>query len=213
MTKPDRGLLPTLAAAYGLFAATFRGPRATFWQRMTLTGLALGSVALSAEPELRRLKPRTRDVALGLASAAGLYGVFQLGDRMARRIMPKGGDEIDQVYALRRLRPTPELAARLAFVIAPAEELFWRGFLQRRLARRFGRWRAAALASAAYGGAHVITGNLTLTGAAGVAGAYWSALAAAGMSMPALIASHVGWDIWIFLLAPTTPAGEAKYRL
>jgi hypothetical protein len=25
------------------------------------------------------------------------------------------------------------------------------------------------------------------------------------MSMPALITSHVAWDIWIFLLAPTEP--------
>ena len=47
------------------------------------------------------------------------------------------------------------------------------------------------------------TGNPTLIGAAGVAGAYWSALAAAGVSMPALIVSHIVWDIWIFLIAPT----------
>jgi hypothetical protein len=51
----------------------------------------------------------------------------------------------------------------------------------------------------------VVTGNLTLTGAAGVAGAYWSALAAAGMPMGALIVSHVAWDVWIFLVAPTAP--------
>ena len=195
--------MASLVAAYGAFAVTFRGPRARFWQRMTATGLALGSLALAAQPELRRLKPRAKDVALGLASAAGLYGVFQVGDRMARRFMPTGGEDIDHVYALRQLRPGPELAARLAFVIGPAEELFWRGFVQRRLGRNSGPWRRAALASAAYGGAHVATGNPTLIGAAGVAGAYWSALAAAGVSMPALIVSHIVWDIWIFLIAPT----------
>ncbi len=197
--------MASLAAAYGAFAVTFRGPRHRFWQRMTATGLALGSVALAAEPELRRLKPKAKDVAQGLASAAGLYAVFQVGDRAARRIIPTGGEDIDHVYALRQLRSRPELAARLAFVIGPAEELFWRGLVQRRLGRRSGPWRGAALASAAYGGAHVATGNLTLIGAAGVAGAYWSALAAAGLSMPALIVSHVAWDIWIFLIAPTAP--------
>jgi membrane protease YdiL (CAAX protease family) len=195
-----------LAAAYTGFAMTFRGPRSRFWQRMTVTGLALGSLALATHPELRRLRPRPQDVGAGLAAAAGLYGVFQVGDRLARRIMPRGGDDIGDIYALRGLRPRGEIAARLAFVIAPAEELFWRGFVQTRLSHRLGRWRGAAAAAALYGGAHLATANLTLIGAAGVAGASWSALAAAGVPMPALIVSHIAWDIWIFLIAPTEPA-------
>jgi len=198
-----------LAAAYGAFAATFRGPRQRFWQRMTVTGLSLGSLALATEPDLRRLRPRPRDVALGLGSAAGLYVVFQVGDRLARRILPKGGQEIDAIYGLRSLRPKGELAARLITVIAPAEELFWRGFVNARLGRSVGRWPGAALGSALYGGAHVVTGNLTLTGAASTAGGYWSALHAAGLSMPALIVSHIAWDVWTFLIAPTSRPAEA----
>jgi len=132
-----------------------------------------------------------------------MYGIFQIGDRMARQIMPSGAEDIDHVYALRTLRPRAEIAARLALVIAPAEELFWRGFLQRRLAHRLGPWRGAAATAALYGGAHLVTANPTLIGAAGMAGATWSALAAAGMPMPALIVSHAAWDIWIFLVAPT----------
>jgi membrane protease YdiL (CAAX protease family) len=202
----SRGLLAGLALAYGAFAHTFRGPRAEFWQRMTRAGLVLGGLALVDDPALRReLRPRARDVALGLGSAAVLYGVFQVGDRAARRIMPTGADDIGDVYALRALRPTTELAARLSLVIAPAEELFWRGFVQRRLEARFGRWPGAAVASAAYAGAHLSTGNPTLVGAAGAAGAWWSTLRAGGLSMPALIASHVAWDVWIFLVAPTEP--------
>jgi hypothetical protein len=64
------------------------------------------------------------------------------------------------------------------------------------------------MAAFAYGGAHVVTGNATLAGAATTAGAYWSALAAAGMPMGALIVSHVAWDIWIFLIRPTQPVSE-----
>jgi len=48
-----------------------------------------------------------------------------------------------------------------------------------------------------------VTANLTLMGAAGVAGAYWATPSAAGLPMGALIVSHIVWDIWIFLLAPT----------
>jgi hypothetical protein len=137
----DPVLMAALAGAYGAFAATFRGPPDRFWERMTHTGAALGTAALVAEPELRSTRIRVRDVVLGVASAAGLYRVFQVGDRAARAIMPSGAEDIDEIYALRSLRPRGEIASRLAFVIGPAEELFWRGLVQRRMQRRFGRWR------------------------------------------------------------------------
>ena len=205
----DRLLLAGLGFAYTAFGLTFRGPRRAFWNRMTAAGLALGSLALATEPNLRRARIRRGDVVAGLASAAGLYGIFVLGDRMVRRLLPGGGEQIGDVYALRQLGPAPELAARLALVIGPAEELFWRGFVNRRLQRRLGRWPGAAAGSFAYAGAHVATGNFTLFGAAGVAGAYWSALEAAGMPMGALVVSHAAWDLVTFLVAPTTPAAQA----
>jgi membrane protease YdiL (CAAX protease family) len=197
MSKRDPVVALGLAMAFGLFGLTFRGPRAKFWERMTLTGFLLGTMTLANEAELRMVRFRERDVALGLLSAAGLYAIFRAGDRMARTVMPRGSKEIGDIYALRSLRPKGEIATRLATVIGPAEELFWRGFVQRRI--------GAPGAAIAYGGAHLVTGNATLIGAAMVAGVYWGLLRAIGMSMPALIISHVAWDIWIFLLAPTEP--------
>lgn len=200
--RRDPLLTGALGLAYAAFAATFRGPRSRFWKRMTTTGTTLGGLSLAAQPEFRRLRPTRADVAAGVASAAGLYVIFRVGDVLARRIMPKGAEEIDAVYELRGEHDPRSLAARLALVIGPAEELFWRGFVQRRLESRFaGAGTAAAIA--AYGGAHVVTGNATLIGAATVAGAYWGVLAAAGMKMEALIVSHVTWDVVIFLVAPT----------
>jgi membrane protease YdiL (CAAX protease family) len=205
--RSDRALLGIgLAAAQVAFALTFRGPRPRFWQRMTLTGMSLGSFALAVSPESRDLRIRGRDVALGLASAATLYATFQVGDRFARRFVPGGERQIRDIYALRSLRPRPEIGARLVAVIGPAEEIFWRGFVQATFMRLLGRWRGAAAGAAAYGGVHVVTGNFTLLGAAGVAGAHWAALYALGMPLGALIVSHAAWDVWIFLLQPTVDA-------
>lgn len=170
---------------------------------MTWTGLGLGGLALLLSGRSREARLRWRHVPLGLASAATLYVTFQLGDRFARRFVPDGDAQIRGIYALRGLRSHGEIAARLATVVGPAEELFWRGLVQAALMRRFGRWRGAALAAGAYGGAHVTSGNFTLLGAAGVAGAHWCALYAAGVPLGALIVSHVAWDVWIFLLQPT----------
>jgi len=189
--------------AYLAFAATFRGPKPRFWQRMTATALALGASSLLNSKELRRPRPRPADLVLGTAIAAGLYCVFAVGDRAARLVMPRGEQDIGDIYQLRQLRPRAELVLRLGLAIAPAEELFWRGLLQQAATERFGRARGAALAAGLYGGAHICTGNPTLVGAATVAGGGWSGLAAAGVPMPALIVSHVLWDIWIFLVRPT----------
>jgi membrane protease YdiL (CAAX protease family) len=204
------GVALGLVAAQAAFAATFRGPRSEFWSRMTMTGLALGGYALAARPALRRTRIGPRDVVLGLASAATLYATFQIGDRLARRHLPSGERDIADIYTLRDLRPQGEIAARLAAVVGPAEELFWRGYVQEGLAATFGRWPGAALAALAYGGVHLVTGNFTLFGAAGVAGAHWCLLYAAGMPLGALVVSHVTWDIWIFLVQPTDPALKAR---
>jgi CAAX protease family protein len=192
-----------LLGAAGAFTATFRGPRDRFWSRMTMTGLGLGSWAVVTSRRSRRTRIRPADALLGLGSAAVLYATFQVGDRFARRFVPTGDREIRDIYALRTLRPRAEIATRLATVIGPAEELFWRGLVQAALMRRYGRWRGAALAAGAYGGVHVVTGNLTLIGAASVAGAHWCALYALGVPLGALVVSHVAWDVWIFLLQPT----------
>jgi len=56
-------------------------------------GAALGSLALLTEPEARRARLGLRNVVLGVASAAGLYGLFQVGDRAARIIGGEGGEE------------------------------------------------------------------------------------------------------------------------
>jgi membrane protease YdiL (CAAX protease family) len=215
----DAALAVGLAAAVPAFTATFRGPRERFWGRMTMTGLLLGGLALLAVPSLRRTRIGLREAALGFASAAALYGTFKVGDRFARRFVPGGARQIDEIYALRELAPRGQTALRLAAVVAPAEELFWRGVVQESLTRRYGRWRGAALAATVYSAVHVTSGNFTLVGAAGVAGAHWSALYAAGVPMGALIVSHCAWDIWIFLVRPTgeivavgTPEAEQAGR-
>lgn len=175
---------------------------------MTWTGISLGGLALLASAPARGARLRWWHVPIGLASAAVLYVTFQIGDRFARAYVPTGDAEIREIYALRTLRPREEIAGRLATIIGPAEELFWRGLVQEALMDRYGRLPGAALAAMAYGGVHIVTGNFTLFGAAGIAGAHWCLLYAAGVPLGALVVSHVTWDIWIFLVQPTGEVAE-----
>jgi membrane protease YdiL (CAAX protease family) len=193
-----------LGLAVIVWTAAFRG-RSHFWQKMAVGVGTMGAFALAANPELRsaRNRPRLPDLGVGLATAAVLYGVFQLGDRFARRVMPTGAEDIDEVYARRRMAPRWFIASTLALVIAPGEELFWRGLVNGYLMQRLGRVTGSALGAVIYGGIHLITGNLTLTGAAGMAGAFWSLQYLFEGRLPAVVVSHVAWDLWIFLVQPT----------
>src|SRR6202521_4221865 len=201
--SPLKRVIAGLGLAAAVWTAAFRGPRSQFWLRMTLGVGGLGAYAIAAEPATRRERLRLRDFAKGLGSAAGLYAIFQVGDRMARQIMPAGDREIGRIYELRTAAPRAAIATALGLVIGPGEELFWRGLVQRGLMRRYGRIRGTLIASSIYGGVHLVSANLTLTGAAATAGLYWGALYAKEQRLAPLIISHVSWDIWIFLIAPT----------
>jgi membrane protease YdiL (CAAX protease family) len=192
-----------LALAASLFTWVFRAQDGRFWLRMPIAAGLLGLIALRTGPDRRQEKASALDVATGLLSAWVLYFIFRIGDQLARRIMPRGDREIAEIYALRSTSPRWLIALLLAGIIAPCEELFWRGLLQERLARRFGRLRGAVAASACYGLVHLGSGNMTLTGAAATAGAFWGLQYALQRRLPALIVSHIAWDLWIFLVAPT----------
>ncbi len=208
MKKSKPLLIFGASLAFGLFALTFRGPRERFWHRMTGTGVSLGSLALATRPDLRKPRIGLKEILMGIGSAVMLYGIFHVGDRLSRILVTNGGQQIDEIYSLKRIRPKRELMVRLGLVIGPAEEFFWRGFLQDGLMAYFGRVWGWLMGTAAYGGAHIVSGNFTLIGAATVAGAFWGGLYALGMPLGALIVSHIVWDNWIFLVAPTTKLEE-----
>src|SRR5207237_10365200 len=102
-----------IAAAFAAFGLTFRAPRGRFWDRMTATGIVLGGLALAADRDARRVRIGPREVAVGLATAAGLYGIFRVGDTVARQVMPRGGEEDGDIYGLRSVRSNEEPATRV----------------------------------------------------------------------------------------------------
>ena len=175
-----------------------------FWLGMTLAAGLLTAAAVWLERrELRdRLHWRPVYLAVGLVSAALLYALFVAGDRVGRAILPFAGDEIAAVYA-RRDTTSPVLIGALLFAwIGPAEEIFWRGFLQHRLARRWGGARGYLLAGALYAAVHLWAGNLMLFLSALLCGLFWGAVYRRWGSLWPGILSHAVWDVLVFVIAP-----------
>ncbi|MBA4388718.1 MAG: CPBP family intramembrane metalloprotease [Verrucomicrobia bacterium] len=179
-----------------------------FWIQLAVSVLVLCGLALVLERKhmlaaLRDAGGRNLivDVALGLASASVLYVVFMVGNVAARILFPFGGSEIESVYGFGSATSRLAIGLLLLLVVGPGEEFFWRGYVQRRLASEFGL-PGMALSVLAYGGAHVVTFNLTLILAAFVCGGFWALMYHFFHSLRANMISHAAWAVAIFVLFP-----------
>jgi len=160
--------------------------------------------AAAAPPGLAaRLRPGLPDLGLGLLSGLLLFGATRAF------LWLFCGGLTDALCA-----PMAELFGRfqphglgpalvLGLLVAPAEELFWRGVVQAWLAGRFGAERALALAVLAAAGVALASGEPLLALATLPTYAVWGALAAwRGSLVPALV-SHATWTLLVAgFLAP-----------
>jgi membrane protease YdiL (CAAX protease family) len=87
-------------------------------------------------------------------------------------------------------------------VAAPGEELFWRGFVQKRLLHYFGPYMSIFIGALLYASVHIYSGTLILMLAAFFSGLMWGALYLWKRSMPLVIVSHIVFDIMIFIILP-----------
>lgn len=203
--------LAVAAAAVLLFVPLFifraAGPLDFWWWMSLNIVLAVGlGAALDRTyvPSLRndiRTGAR-RKVFLGLFAAAALYAVFFAGNYLSRLILPFAGTGIGAVYAFKSTASLGRIVPLMALLIGPGEEVFWRGFLQRRWQSRFGPGRGYLLATALYAGVHAGSGNAMLVLAAAVCGLFWGFLYRRTGSVLLAAASHTVWDLAVFVVFP-----------
>lgn len=149
-----------------------------------------------------RLRPRPGDLALALAVALVLYA----GSRAFLLAGCGGATDalcapLHALYARFHTR-TALAAVVLGLLVAPAEELFWRGFVQERLVRRFGRGRGVLIATGLAVALSLATREPFLALATLPTSAAWGALAAWRGSLLAPIVSHAVWTVLVASVAP-----------
>ena len=184
------------AVAWG---ALFGLPRGAFWSRAALAGLAIGVYGVVAQRSVigELLTPTAVDVALGVAGAVVLYGVFWTGSRLLRRWFPAAAAHVDTLYDVRSIRTSERLPiAAVLLLVGPCEELFWRGFVQSRV--------GFVVALAGYAAVHVWERKPVLVLAAVVGGAFWAGLFAWRETLVAPIVSHALWDLAVVVWFPLT---------
>lgn len=143
-----------------------------------------------------------KKVGIGLLSAFVLYLVFFLGNYLSRLWFDFASTGIENVYKFKGDATGIRIAVLMLLIIGPGEELFWRGYLQRKFSSRYGRWTGLIIALVLYTGVHVFTGNFMLIMAALICGFFWAWMYLKYNSMLINIISHTVWDIVIFLVLP-----------
>lgn len=200
---PFGGLVLATAWWFVLFSPWTAPAHGFWWGMLFATGSLLGYSAWILRgqwPEVLRVN--VRGVCIGLASAVLLYGLFRIGHAILLALFPESHAALASIYGRRAEASAWLIAVLLAVWIAPAEEIFWRGVLQRFLQRKLpGVW-AWLIAAVLYALVHLWSGNLPLVLAALVLGLAWGGLFLwAGSLVPGIL-SHALWDVLVFVVLP-----------
>lgn len=197
---------PVVVAAVLWFVmfSPWTAPYVNFWYTMTFSAVVLTTLAtLSCRECVTTLRFTLGQIVAGVAIAAVLWAVFWVGDKVSQLMFSFARPEVDMIYGMKTGTDPTVVGLLLLLIIGPAEELFWRGFVQRGLSARWGADAAFAVTLVLYTVIHMWAFNVMLLLAALVVGGCWGFLyRLRPQALPALIVSHAVWDVCAFVLFP-----------
>lgn len=174
-----------------------------FWIGIAVSASILMVIGLVLSRDiLNRFRWTWKAVAWGLLSAALLWVVFYFGEFFANLLFGFARDQVDGIYALKDGNNKLLIALGLLFVMGPAEEIFWRGFVQHKLENKYGEWKGFIFATLIYALIHIWSFNFILVMAALVCGIFWGLMYKYNKNLVPLIISHAVWDVAVFIIWP-----------
>ena len=209
-SHPIARLLTPIVVAAGLWFYMFSPWTAgltNFWYTMTASALILILMAWSlgrdSQFSIFNFQFSIRQLLLGIALAAALWGVFWVGDKLSSLMFGFARGQVDSIYGMKTGIQPWIIALLLLFIIGPAEELFWRGFVQQQLSLHWGENWGFVVTTAIYTLIHLWSFNFMLIMAALVCGIVWGGLYRLQPKwLPALVVSHAVWDACVFVVFP-----------
>ncbi len=185
-------------------------PLLNFWWSMTASACVLITMSLTGNKNtLRSLFPSLSlrglgyEIVLGIVIAVVLWGVFWVGDKASQWMFDFARPQVDLIYGMKEGNAPWLIALLLLFIIGPAEELFWRGYVQRTLSVRWSPTVGFVVTTLIYTAVHIPSGNFMLIMAAMVCGILWGGLyRLVPQHFLAIVLSHALWDAAAFVWFP-----------
>lgn len=203
LKKPAAGVL-LAAVLWTIMFSPWTAPHVNFWVMMTCSGAALTIFTTWARPGWwKEVRLKFSDVALGVALAAALWGVFWLGEFFSTLLFDFARGQVDSIYGMKEGENPLVLTLLMLLIIGPAEEIFWRGFIQNRFSARWNPNTGLIVTTLVYSLVHLSKFNFMLIMAAMVAGLVWGlAYRFFPERLGAIIISHALWDCAVFIWFP-----------
>lgn len=200
-------LIFTLILAAVLWTVMFSpltAPHVNFWWMMTASALTLSVLSTCFNPGWwKEVKWSVPDLLLGVLIAAVLWGIFWTGDKVSSWLFDFARPQVNLIYGMKEGESPWLLSVLMLFLIGPAEEIFWRGYVQRSLSQRWNSDKGFLVTTALYALVHAGSCNFMLLMAALVAGVVWGGLYRFfPQRMAAIIVSHAVWDVAVFIWFP-----------
>jgi CAAX amino terminal protease family. len=193
----DWKLILGYAISHLLLYFTFDNPK-VFWYILTGSTLFLISYAVINE-DLDDTLPVIRYLPIGIVSGILLYLLIWAGyealQRLGIHFLSVGVLHLYEGYA-------PKILWHyilLVLVIVPGEEIFWRGFILKRISSQTDASLSLVLASLLYAFAYAWSGVFVLVLAAAICGLFWGYLYFRWRSLPLSVISHLTFDILLFV--------------
>lgn len=185
-------------------------PLLNFWWAMTASAcilIALSTLAQRRDGGSSVLSQFTifnfKEVFLGIGIAVVLWFVFYVGDKVSQWMFDFARPQVNLIYDMKTGNQPWLIALLLLFIIGPAEEIFWRGYIQRQLSQRWSPNVGFLVTTAIYTAVHLPSGNFMLVMAAMVCGVAWGGLyRLMPQHFPAIVLSHALWDAAAFVWFP-----------
>jgi len=192
------------ALLWTVMFSPWTAPHVNFWVMMTLSGLTLTLYSTWASPGWwKDVRLGLPDVFLGIGLAAVLWGVFWVGDRLSSLMFDFARPQVEMIYGMKEGENPWVLTALMLFIIGPAEEIFWRGYLQKSFSKRWNPDVGFVVTTLMYSLVHVSKFNFMLIMAAAVAGFVWGlAYRFYPEKLGAILLSHALWDCAVFIWFP-----------
>lgn len=174
-----------------------------FWIAMAFSAAILWTLSAVFDKKFsQQFSFTVKDVIIGVLSAAVLYLVFVIGNYLSTQWFDFAGSQIEGIYGMKDGQNLLLVGILLAVLIGPAEEIFWRGYVQKKLGTKYGEWTAVLITVIIYTLVHIWSFNFILIMAAMVCGIFWGVLYKYHKNIVTLIISHAVWDLTIFVLLP-----------
>ena len=192
------------AVLWTVMFSPWTAPQVNFWVMMTCSGMTLTLYSTWAAPGWwKGIKLDLDNILLGAGLAAVLWGVFWVGDRLSSLMFDFARPQVDMIYSMKDGSNPWVLTALMLLIIGPAEEIFWRGYLQKSFSKRWNPNIGFVVTTLMYSLVHISKFNFMLIMAAAVAGFVWGlAYRFYPEKLGAIILSHALWDCAVFIWFP-----------